>query len=69
MLSSSKEKHFDGSGKLRMIGDDCKKMESNIDKFLECFLREEKDEEWKSPTFGKMRQASALYHAFKDLAW
>ena len=51
-----------------MIGDDCKKLKNNINKFLQCFLRKEKGESWGSNTFGKMRQASALYIEFKDIA-
>ena len=38
-LFFSKGKVYDGSGMLRMIGCDCKKMEDDIDKFLVYFLQ------------------------------
>eukprot|EP00111_Clytia_hemisphaerica_P014888 TCONS_00043847-protein len=62
----SKNKEYDGSSTLKMIGGDCKILEDNIDKFLETFMT--KNESRQSKSFVKMRQVSSLYHQFKDLA-
>ena len=51
-----------------MIGEDCKKLELNIDKFLVVFIQSDKREEYASGSFLQMRQISVLYNKFKDIA-
>ena len=63
-----KGKQYDGSSTLKMIGNDCKLIESNIHKFLVIFLKLNANEEWNSSSFQKMRQIHTLYQAFTDLA-
>ena len=62
----SKKKHYDGTTKLKMIGQDCKQFEVNIEKFVCCFLKD--GESLDSKSFGKMRQVITLYRMFRDLA-
>jgi len=62
----SKQKCYDGSSTLKMIGPDCKLLEQNIDKFIMTFLKPE--ESYKGKSFEKFRQLSVLYHLFADLA-
>ena len=50
---------YDGTGSLKMIGNDCKQLELNINKFLVKFLRD--GEKWSSLTFLSMVQISELY--------
>ncbi|XP_066917770.1 uncharacterized protein [Clytia hemisphaerica] len=63
----SKKKHYDGSEKLKMIGNDCKLLESNIDTFLNEFV-EDKGDDWNSPRSRKLLQVLRLYKRFADLA-
>ena len=63
----SKKKSYDGSETLKMIGNDCKIMEENIDTFLFTFLKP--GEVWESESCLKLRQVLDLYKRFKDLAW
>ena len=51
-----------------MIGNDCRLMELNIDKFLSFFLRVDKGESINGDEFTKMRHVSILYNKFKDIA-
>ena len=64
----SKDKVYDGSKTLKMVGSDCKKFELGINKFVLFFLMKEKGETEKSASFQKMGQISVLYQSFKDLA-
>ena len=64
---SSKNKHYDGSESLRMIGNDCKILEGNIDSFLDEFVKAEGDV-WNSGRSNKLRQVLNLYKLFSDLA-
>ena len=63
-----KGKQYDGSSTLKMIGNDCKLIEQNIQKFLVVFLKLDVNETWESKSFEKMRQINTLYQMFKDLA-
>lgn len=63
----SKKKHYDGSETLKMIGNDCKILENNIDTFLDVFVKERGDD-WNSSKSLKLRQVLKLYQLFKDLA-
>ena len=62
----SKKKHFDGNQKLKMIGDDCKKMEVQIDKFLSVFILEGDTIESKSCEY--LKHVLRLYKMFQDIA-
>ena len=62
----SKKKYYDGSSTLKMIGQDCKQFEMNIEKFVHFFLKENEGVNDKS--FAKMRQTMTLYRLFRDLA-
>lgn len=62
----SKKKTYDGSETLKMIGNDCKIMEDNIDTFLYQFLKPV--EAWESESCLKLRQVLDFYKVFKDLA-
>ena len=53
---------------LKMIGNDCKILESNIDTFLIVFV-EEKGDTWHSEKSQKLGQILNLYKSFADLAW
>ena len=64
----SKKKHYDGSDTLKMIGNDCKLIEENIDVFLDSFIQKEKGESWESPSAIKLKQILNLYKLFADLA-
>jgi len=64
----SKKKCYDGSSTLKMIGNDCKMIESNIDVFLDTFISKDKGETWESPSSAKLRQLLQLYKLFADLA-
>jgi len=68
LLFFSKKKYYDGSSNLKMIGNDCKLLELNIDVFLDSFLNKDKGETWQSPTATKLRQVLSLYQLFSDLA-
>ena len=64
----SKKKHYDGSESLKMIGNDCKLLEENIDVFLDVFVTDRGDS-WESEKSQKIRHnILQLYKAFKDLA-
>ena len=63
-----KGKQYDGSTSLKMIGNDCKLIEINIKKFLTVFIQKDKQEEWQSKSFEKLRQVHTLYELFSDLA-
>ena len=63
----SKKKAYDGSETLKMVGNDCKILESNIDSFLDTFVTE-KNDCWESEKSQKIRQILKLYKAFADLA-
>ena len=63
----SKKKHYDGSETLKMIGNDCKLTECNIDTFLDEFVKERNDL-WNSEKSLKLRQVLSLYKSFGDLA-
>ena len=62
----SKDKRYDGSDTLKMIGNDCHLFEDNIEKFLVCFVKD--NEEWSSLSCLKLRQVCCIYKAFGDLA-
>lgn len=47
-----------------MIGNDCKRLEDNIDSFLDVFVIDG----WQSQKNSKLRQVLNLYNSFKDLA-
>ena len=49
-----------------MIGEDCKRFEANIEKFVRTFLKE--NEVFEGNSFEKMRQVINLHHDFKDFA-
>lgn len=68
IIYSSKDKLYDGSKSLKMIGEDCKKFEANIGKFVLFFLKRGDKETESSPSFEKMRQVRVLYILFQDLA-
>ena len=51
-----------------MIGNDCKRLELNIDKFLSCFVRKEKGETVNGESFLLLRHVSKLYNLFKAIA-
>ena len=63
----SKKKAYDGSETLKMIGNDCKILENNIDSFLDVFVKKRNDS-WKSEKSQKIRQVLQLYKSFADLA-
>ena len=67
ILFYSKKKHYDGSETLKMIGNDCKILESNIDTFLNEFVGEVGDQ-WNSEKSLKLRQVLNLYKLFSDLS-
>uniref|UniRef100_A0A7M5WU97 Uncharacterized protein n=2 Tax=Clytia hemisphaerica TaxID=252671 RepID=A0A7M5WU97_9CNID len=62
----SKKKMYDGSDTLKMIGNDCKIFEMNIDKFLDVFIK--KGEKKTSMTYYRLRKISQLYNKFRDIA-
>jgi len=64
----SKKKCYDGSSTLKMIGNDCKLIELNIDVFLDNFISKDKGETWESSSASKLRQLLQLYKLFADLA-
>ena len=51
-----------------MIGNDCKLLESNIDVFLDTFIRKDSGETWSSPSAMKLKQILNLYKMFADHA-
>jgi len=61
-----KKKNYDGSASLKMIGNDCKTIEDNIDTFLSTFI-EDKNSTWEAEQSLKLRQILSLYKSFKDL--
>lgn len=63
-----KGKHYDGSSSLKMIGNDCKLIELNMEKFLTTFIKANSKETWNSKYFEKLRQVNKLYGLFGDLA-
>ena len=63
----SKKKYYDGSESLKMIGNDCKLLEDNIDVFLNVFVDDRQDT-WESEKSQKLRHVLQLYKAFRDLA-
>ena len=63
---SSKNKLYDGSPTLKMIGEDCKQMEKNIEKFVSVFLSEGQDIKEKSCE--SLRKIVTLYKLFSDIA-
>jgi len=62
------KKRYDGSDNLKMIGNDCKLLEENVDALLDTFIRSNQGETWNSESATKLRQILALYKAFADLA-
>ena len=62
----SKKKYYDGSQTLKIIGNDCKLLENNIDTFISTFMETENDVLLE--VNGKLRQSLKLYVDFKDLA-
>ncbi|XP_066925516.1 uncharacterized protein [Clytia hemisphaerica] len=64
---NSKNKSYDGSDTLKMIGNDCKLMEQNIDTFLNVFV-EELNQSWNSNKTNSLRSILKLYNAFSDIA-
>ena len=62
----AKNKCYDGSTTLKMIGADCKLLENNIDKFISHFLRDK--ETFSDISFERLHHAVALYHSFRDIA-
>ena len=62
----SKNKYYDGSESLKMIGNDCKLIEENIDVFLNVFVMDRQDS-WESEKSQKIRHILELYKAFRDL--
>ena len=62
----SKQKYYDGSSTLKMIGQDCKEMEAQIDKILSKFLRE--NETIHDMSAESLRHISTIYKLFTDLA-
>ncbi|XP_065659138.1 uncharacterized protein LOC136083609 [Hydra vulgaris] len=62
----SKKKNYDGSETLKIIGNDCKLLESNIDTFLNSFLAD--GENWHDQSALKLRQILDLYKRFASLA-
>nr|XP_047125438.1 uncharacterized protein LOC124807535 [Hydra vulgaris] len=63
----SKKKHYDGTENLRMIGNDFKILEANIDTFLTVFV-ENQSVSWQSQKSQKLRHILQLYNAWADLA-
>ncbi|XP_066932109.1 uncharacterized protein [Clytia hemisphaerica] len=63
----SKKKYYDGSETLRMIGNDCKLFEDNIDTFLNVFIAE-RNQSWNDESSERLRHVLKLYKRFKDLA-
>ncbi|XP_065653654.1 uncharacterized protein LOC136080653 isoform X1 [Hydra vulgaris] len=66
-MDNGKKKHYDGTENLRMIGNDCKILEANIDTFLTVFV-ENKGVSWQSQKSLKLRHILQLYNAWADLA-
>ena len=64
----SKKKYYDGSSTLKIIGNDCKLLEENIDVFLDTFRDKDKGESWESPSMNKLKQVLLVYKQFRDLA-
>ena len=62
---SSKNKYYDESSTLKIISQDCKQFECNIEKFVHVFLK--KGESAGDRSFEKMRQIITLYFMFRDL--
>nr|XP_047142024.1 uncharacterized protein LOC124816524 isoform X2 [Hydra vulgaris] len=62
----SKKKNYDGSETLKIIGNDCKLLELNIDTFLNSFLAD--GENWLDQSTLKLRQILDLYKRFASLA-
>ncbi|XP_047139031.1 uncharacterized protein LOC124814958 [Hydra vulgaris] len=62
----SKKKNYDGSETLKIIGNDCMLLESNIDTFLHSFLAD--GENWQDQSALKLRQILDLYRRFASLA-
>ena len=63
---NAKSKYYDGSDTLKMIGEDCKQMERNIEKFISVFLR--KEETINCSSAATLRRIITLYHMFADIA-
>ena len=63
---ASKDKHYDGSKTLKMIGQDCKELEMSIEKFVINFLRHGEDINAKSAE--SLRHIITLYKLFADIA-
>ncbi|XP_066930041.1 uncharacterized protein [Clytia hemisphaerica] len=61
---NSKKKFYDGSKSLKMIGNDCRLLEENID----AFLNRQSGETLESPSARKLRQVLTLYKDFGELA-
>jgi hypothetical protein len=62
----SKKKYYDGTTKLKLIGQDCKQFEINIEKFVSCFLKD--GESVADRSFEKIRNFCTLYRMSKDTA-
>ena len=62
----SKSKNYDGNGKLKMIGEDCKKMEVHIDKFLSVFIPDGETINSKSCEY--IKHILGLYRMLQDIA-
>ena len=56
----SKNKYYDGSATLKMIGEDCKQLEENIEKFVLTFLRD--GENIGDKSCETLHHAITLYH-------
>ncbi|XP_066914971.1 uncharacterized protein [Clytia hemisphaerica] len=63
----SKKKSYDGSDTLKMIGNDCKLMEQNIDSFLDVFVQD-REQSWQSQKASSLRHVLKLYQLFTDIA-
>ena len=57
---------YDGSEKLKMIGNDCLLIEKNCDVLLNELLKT--DETWDSPNADKLKKCLQVYRNFADLA-
>lgn len=62
----SKDKHYDGSKTLKMIGQDCKELEASIEKFVLNFLKPGESIDSKSAE--SLRHVITLYKLFADIA-
>ena len=65
-FSCSKGKCYDGSDKLKMIGNDCQIIEKNADAMIACLLKP--GEDIQAPTADKLRRVLQLYEKWADLA-